>query len=81
MPYGGSNPPLCTINFAALKRGRWKVDFGPASSGRMVVALLLIGMIAASAFFTMEPVRLRDLCFILLAFFALRVVLGRLRSR
>ncbi len=81
MPYGGSNPPLCTTKFAALKYGRWKVDFSPASSGRMIGALLIIALIAASAFFTMEPGKFRDLCFVLLAFFALRIVLGRLRSR
>jgi hypothetical protein len=47
----------------------------------MVIALVLISMIAASAFWTMEPGRYRDLCFILLAFFAFRVVLGSARSR
>jgi hypothetical protein len=47
----------------------------------MVVALLLIGLIAASAFWTMQPGRYRDLCFVLLAFFAVRVALGWLRSR
>ncbi len=79
MPYGGSNPPLCTINFCEF--GWCFVEFGPASSGRMVVALVLIGLIAASASRTMQPGRLRDLCFILLGFFALRIVLGRVRSR
>ena len=57
------------------------MDLSPAGSGRMVIALLLIALIATSAFFTMEPGKFRDLCFILLAFFALRIVLGRLRSR
>ena len=47
----------------------------------MIVALLIIALIATSAFFTMEPGKFRDLCFVLLAFFALRIVLGRLRSR
>jgi len=47
----------------------------------MVVSLVLLGLIAASASRTMQPGRFRDLCFILLAFFALRIVLGRLRSR
>ena len=47
----------------------------------MVIALLLIALIAASAFFTMQPGKFRNLCFILLAFFTLRIVLGRLRSR
>jgi hypothetical protein len=62
-------------------RGWCFLEFGPASSGRMIVALVLIGLIAASAFRTMQPGKFRDLCFILLAFFALRVVLGRARSR
>ena len=57
------------------------MDLSPASSGRMVIALLLLGLVAASAWWTMEPGRYRDLCFVLLAFFALRVTLGRLRSR
>ncbi len=57
------------------------MDFSPASSGRMMVALLLIALIAASAFWTMDPGKFRNLCFVLLAFFALRIVLGRLRSR
>jgi hypothetical protein len=47
----------------------------------MIVALLIIGLIATSAFFTMEPGKFRSLCLVLLAFFALRIVLGRLRSR
>jgi hypothetical protein len=47
----------------------------------MVVGLLFLALIAASAFWTMEPGRYRDLCFVLLAFFAFRILLGRLRSR
>ncbi len=47
----------------------------------MIVALLLMALIAASAFWTMDPGKFRDLCFVLLAFFALRIVLGKLRSR
>jgi hypothetical protein len=57
------------------------MDLSPAGSGRMVIALLLLGLIAASAWWTMEPGRYRDLCFVLIAFFAVRVTLGRLRSR
>jgi hypothetical protein len=57
------------------------MDLSPASSGRMVIALLVLGLIAASAWYTMVPGKYRDLCFVLLAFFAFRVTLGRLRSR
>jgi hypothetical protein len=57
------------------------MDLSPAGTGRMVVALLVIAGLAASAFATMEPGKYRTLTWILLAFFAFRVLLGRLRSR
>jgi hypothetical protein len=56
-------------------------DFSPAGSGRMVVALAVLGLLALSAWFTMEPGKYKALTFVLLGFFAFRVVLGRLRSR
>jgi len=57
------------------------MDMSPAGTGRMVVALGLIGLLALSAWFTMEPGKYRALTLVLLAFFGFRVVLGRLRSR
>ena len=57
------------------------MDFSPAGSGRMVVALAILGLLALSVWLTMEPGRYRALTFVLLGFFAFRVVLGRLRSR
>ena len=57
------------------------MDLSPAGSGRMVVALVVLAVLSAAAWSTMEPGKYRDLCLILLAFFGLRVVLGRLRSR
>jgi len=57
------------------------MDMSPAGTGRMVVALGLIGVLAISAWFTMEPGKYRSLTLVLLAFFGFRVVLGRLRSR
>ncbi len=57
------------------------VDFTPAGSGRMVVALIILAVLALSAWFTLEPGKYRSLTLILLGFFAFRVVLGRLRSR
>jgi len=64
---------------------KWNEDFGvdlsPGGSGRMVVALGLMGVLAASAWATMESGKFRNLTLILLGFFAARVVLGRLRSR
>jgi hypothetical protein len=57
------------------------VDFSPAGSGRMVVALGVLGVLAILAWQTMEPGKYRSLTWLLLGFFAFRVALGRLRSR
>ncbi len=60
------------------------MDVSPGSPGRMAIALLVIALLAASSLVTMEPSRFRQLVWILLAFFAFRVVLGhfgRARSR
>jgi hypothetical protein len=47
----------------------------------MVVALAVLAVLAISAWLTMEPGKYRALTFVLLGFFAFRVVIGRLRSR
>ena len=57
------------------------VDFSPAGTGRMIVALVVIALMALSAWFTMEPGKFRALTFVLLGFFGFRIVMGRLRSR
>ncbi len=57
------------------------MDLSPGGSGRMVIALGLMGLIAVSAWATMEPGKFRNLTLILLGFFAVRIGLGRLRSR
>jgi hypothetical protein len=57
------------------------VDLGPASSGRMWTALAAIALLGLAAWQTMEPGKYRSLTWILLGFFAFRVVLERLRSR
>ena len=57
------------------------VDFGPASSGRMWIALAAMGLLALGAWRTMEPGKFQSLTWVLLGFFAFRVVLGRMRSR
>ena len=57
------------------------MDMSPAGTGRMIVALALIGLMALLAWFTMEPGKPRALTWVLLGFFGFRVVLGRLRSR
>jgi hypothetical protein len=53
----------------------------PAGTGRMVVALVVFALLGLSVWLTMDDTRYRTLTFVLLGFFALRVVLGRLRSR
>jgi len=57
------------------------VDFSPAGSGRMAVALIGLGMLAILVWRTMEPGRMQSLTWVLLGFFAFRVTLGWLRSR
>jgi len=57
------------------------LDFGPAGSGRMAIALGVLGVLAVLVWQTMEPGKYRSLTWILLGFFAFRVTLGWLRSR
>ena len=57
------------------------MDLSPAGTGRMVVSLAVFAVLSLSAFLTMEAGKYRTLTFVLLAFFAFRVVLGWLRVR
>jgi hypothetical protein len=57
------------------------VDLSPAGSGRMWIALVVLGLLAIAVWQTMEPGKYQQLTWILLGFFAFRVILGRLRSR
>ncbi|QNI38728.1 hypothetical protein [Edaphobacter albus] len=57
------------------------MDFSPAGSGRMMIALVVLGVLAILTWQTMEPGRYRSLTWLLLGFFAFRVTLGWLRSR
>jgi hypothetical protein len=67
---------------AGAARGRdARVDFAPSGNGRMVVALVVLAALAVAVGFTMEPGRLQKLTWILLGFFAFRVVLTRMRVR
>jgi len=47
----------------------------------MVIALAGLGVLAVLVWRTMEPGKFQSLTWILLGFFAFRVILGRLRSR
>ena len=57
------------------------MDLSPAGSGRMKIALAAIALLAIASWQTMQPGKFRSLTWVLLAFFAFRVILGRLRSR
>ncbi len=82
MTYGGSNPPLCTITLLrGLQAMAVDMDMSPAGTGRMVVALAILALLALAVWTTMEPGKFQNLAFILLAFFAFRILLGRARSR
>ena len=79
MRYGGSNPPLCTI--FSMHEPEADVELKPAGSERLVIALAGFAALAALAWWTMEPGKFRSLTWVLLGFFAVRVVLTHLKSR
>jgi len=47
----------------------------------MLIALFVLGLLAILTWRTMEPGKFQSLTWILLGFFAFRVILGRRRSR
>ncbi|WP_348268346.1 hypothetical protein P8936_03730 [Edaphobacter paludis] len=57
------------------------MDLSPAGSGRMWIALAVIGVLALLSWHTMQPGKYRSLTWILLGYFAFRVALERYRSR
>jgi hypothetical protein len=57
------------------------LDMSPAGSGRMIVALAVLALLALAVWQTMEPGRFQQLAWVFLGFFALRIVLQHLRSR
>ena len=50
---------------------------GPLSNGRLAVALAVLSALALFAWRTMEPGRYLELTWLLLGFFAFRIVLAR----
>ena len=57
------------------------MDLSPAGNGRLLISLVLLAVLAALAWITMDAGKYRALTLVLLGFFAFRVVLARLRSR
>ncbi len=57
------------------------LDLSPGGSGRLLIALAVLALLAAVAWFTMEPGRYRDLTFVLLGVFCLSHRPRTVRSR
>ena len=53
----------------------------PAGTGRMAVALIVLALLAVLDWRTIEPGKMQQVVWLLLGFFALRIVLGSFRSR
>jgi hypothetical protein len=69
--YGGSNPPLCTMDWnMALSQGQ-----------RKWVSLGLLLLLCGLAVKTIDPGKVRSVVLLLLGFFALRIVLTASASR
>jgi hypothetical protein len=62
-------------------RTETEVDLKPAGSARLAIALAGFAVLALLAWWTLEPGKFRSLTWVLLGFFAFRVVLTRLGSR
>ena len=54
---------------------------GPGSGQRMTVALVVLSGAALGVWLTMEPGKYRTLAWVLLGFFAFRVLIGRMRQQ
>ena len=57
------------------------MDMAPSGDGRLIVALVVLAVLAVLVWRTMEPGKFQELSWLLLGFFAFRVVLTRMRSR
>ncbi|HEX3374113.1 MAG TPA: hypothetical protein VHS13_07880 [Edaphobacter sp.] len=53
----------------------------PAGTGRMVIALVVLGILALLVWRTIDPGKVQQVAWLLLGFFAARVLIGWLRSR
>ena len=57
------------------------MDLSPAGSGRLLIALGTLAALGLLVWQTMEPGKFRSLTWILLGFFAFRVLMGYMRAR
>ena len=57
------------------------MDMSPQGKGRLIVSLSVIAILAVLAWQTMEPGKYQQVTWLLLGFFAFRIVLTYLRSR
>ena len=57
------------------------MDFAPVGNGRLVVSLAALAALAAAVFFTMDPGKPRALTWVLLGFFAFRILLRKFAQR
>jgi hypothetical protein len=57
------------------------MDMKPSGNGRLVVSLAVMALLAVLVWQTMEPGKWQQLSWLLLGFFAFRIVLTRLRPR
>ncbi len=57
------------------------MDLSPSGSGRMTIALAVFAVLGVLSWQTMEAGKFRSLTWVLLGFFAVRVVITHLRSR
>ena len=58
-----------------------KPGWGVGSSGRMWIALAMLALVAGLTFETIDPGKFRTVVLVLLAFFAVRIVLTASASR
>ncbi len=57
------------------------MNMAPSGDGRLAVSLVMLAVLALLAWRTLEPGKLQQLTWLLLGFFAARILITRLRSR
>jgi hypothetical protein len=57
------------------------MDMGPRSRGRFVVSLGVLALLGLLVWLTIEPGKMQQVTWLLLGFFAFRIVIANFRSR